>query len=121
MDSEHVHNACAELVFNLDEVSVSEREDRSERRVIVPSTMRGQTIPHAVHMNLKHISIVTCISGAGEHTTPCLVWSQGNAAVERKLKIEGSRMLIDLIFKPRHKPCMNSELFAEYSSTVLLL
>jgi hypothetical protein len=31
-----------------------------------------------------------CISGAGEHMTPFLVYSQGNAAVKRKLKIEGS-------------------------------
>jgi hypothetical protein len=48
-----VHNACAELVFNVDEISVSEWEDRSERRVVVPSKMRGQTIYHAVHRNLK--------------------------------------------------------------------
>jgi hypothetical protein len=40
--------------------------------------------------------------------------------VERKLKIEGFRMGVDLILKSRHKIYMNSQLFAEYISTVLL-
>jgi hypothetical protein len=99
---------------------VSEWKDRSERRFIVPSVMRGQTIYHAVHRNLKHISVVACISPAGEHLAPFLVCSQGNAAVERKLKIEGFIMGIDLILKSRHKPYMNSQRFAGYISTVLL-
>jgi hypothetical protein len=51
---DHVHNTCAELMFNLEEIAVSEWEDCSERRVIVPSTMRGHTICHTVHRNLKH-------------------------------------------------------------------
>jgi hypothetical protein len=53
---EHVHSACPELVFNLDEIGISEWEDHHERRVIIPSAMRGQTILHGVHRNLKHIS-----------------------------------------------------------------
>jgi hypothetical protein len=107
-------------VFNLDAICVSEWEDRSERRVIVPSTMRGQTIYHPAHRNLKHISVAACISAAGEHMTLFLVCSQGNAAMERKLTIKGFRMGVDLILKSRHKPYMNSQLFAEYLSTVLL-
>jgi hypothetical protein len=39
-----VHNACTELVFNFDEIGVSEWEDRIERRAILPSTMSGDTI-----------------------------------------------------------------------------
>jgi hypothetical protein len=58
---DRVHNACAELVFTLDEIGVSEWEDRSEQRVIVPSMMRGPTIYHAVHGNLKHIYVVARI------------------------------------------------------------
>jgi hypothetical protein len=69
---DHVHNACAELVFNLDEIGISDWEDRYERQVIVPSAMRGQTIFHGVHRNLKRISVVACISAAGEHMTPFL-------------------------------------------------
>jgi hypothetical protein len=63
---------------------------------------------------------VACISAAGEQMTPFLVCSQGNAAVETKFKIEGSRMGVDLIVKAWHKPYMNSQLFAEYISTAVL-
>jgi hypothetical protein len=116
----HVHGACAELVFDLDEIGISEWEDRAARRVIVPSAMRGQTIFHSVHRNLKHISVVACISAAGEHMTPFFVCSQVNDAVERALKTQGFRMGIDLIIKRRNKPYVNSDLFHEYISTVLL-
>jgi transposase len=116
----HVHNSCAELIFNLGEIGISEWEDRTERRVIVPSTMRGQTIFHGIRRNLKHISVVACISAAGEHITPFFVCSQINDTVERRLKTEGFIMGVDLIIKRRTKPYMNSQLFAEYISTVLL-
>jgi hypothetical protein len=46
----HVHQPCAELVFNLDEIGISEWEDRCTRRVIVPSVTKGQTIFHVVHL-----------------------------------------------------------------------
>jgi hypothetical protein len=36
----------AELVFNLDEVGMSEWEDRKVRKVIVPTTMDDQKIHH---------------------------------------------------------------------------
>jgi hypothetical protein len=117
---DHVHHSCAELVFNLDEIGISEWEDRAVRRVIVPSAMRGQTIFHGIHRNLKHVSVVACISAAGEHMTPFFVCSQVNDAVERRLKTAGFRMGVDLILKRRSKPYMNSQLFTEYISTVLL-
>jgi hypothetical protein len=40
--------------------------------------------------------------------------------IERELKIEAFRMGVDLILKSRHKPYMNSQLFAEHISTILL-
>lgn len=117
---DHVHGACAELLFNLDEIGISEWEDRVARKVIVPSTMKGQLIFHGIHRNLKHISVVVCISAAGEHMTPFFVCSQLNDAVERRLKTIGFRMGVDFILKHRSKPYMNAELFHEYISTVLL-
>jgi hypothetical protein len=38
---DHVHNSYAELVFNLDKIGINEWEDRTERRIIVSSTIRG--------------------------------------------------------------------------------
>jgi hypothetical protein len=117
---DHVHNACAVLVFNLDEIEISEWEDRHEMQVIVPSAMRGQTIFHGVHRNLKQISVVTCISAAGEHMTPFFVCSQFNDAVERKLKLEGNRLGVDFILRRRSESYMSLQLFAEYISKALL-
>jgi hypothetical protein len=96
---DHVHQACAELVFNLDESGIREREDRCMRRLIVPSAMKGQTVFHGVHRNLKHISVVACISAAGEHITPSFVSSQVNSTVERQFKSDAFRLGVDLILK----------------------
>jgi uncharacterized NAD(P)/FAD-binding protein YdhS len=51
---------------------------------------------------------------------PFFVSSQVNPMVERWLKSEGCRLGVDLILKHRNKPYMSSQLFAEYTSTVLL-
>jgi hypothetical protein len=61
--NEHIPGSCAELVFNLDEIGISEWEDRASRKVIVPVSMTDQTIHHGVHRNLKYISDILCISG----------------------------------------------------------
>jgi hypothetical protein len=62
---ECVYKACTELEFDLGEIEISEWEDRTEGRVIVPSAMRWQTIYHGTSRNLKHISVVVFISAAG--------------------------------------------------------
>jgi hypothetical protein len=117
---DHIHQACAKLVFNLDEIGISEWEDRCTRRVIVPSAIKGQTIFLSVHRNLKHISVVASISAAGEYMTPFFVSSYASPTVERRLKTEGFRLGFDLILKHRNKPYISSQLFAEYTSTILL-
>jgi hypothetical protein len=85
--------------------------------VIVPSAMKGQTIFHDVHRNLKHISVLACISAAGEHMT---LLSQVNPTVERRLKSEAFRLSVDLISNHQNKLYMSLQLFAEYMPTVLL-
>jgi hypothetical protein len=57
--------------------------------------MRGQTIYHDIHGNLKHILVVTCISTAGEYMLPFFVCSQVDDHVERRLKIARFRMGVD--------------------------
>jgi hypothetical protein len=115
----HLQNACAELVFNLNEIGISEWEDRIARKVIVPSTMRNETIFHGIHGWLKHVSVVACISASGDHMIPFVVSSQVNDALVWKLKIEGSRIGTEIILKKWEKPYMNAELFHECISTIL--
>jgi hypothetical protein len=101
---EHVHSPCTELIFNLDEIGISEREDRARQKVIVSDAMKNEAIYHGLQRNLKHISIVVSISAAGENMTPFFVSSQAHEAVQRRLKINGFRLGTNLTFKHRDKP-----------------
>jgi hypothetical protein len=106
---DHVHNACAEFVFNLDEIGISEWEDRHERRVIVLSVMRWQTIFHGANLGPE-----ACVSrGLYFHSRRAhdviFVYSQLNDAVERKLKLEGNRLGVDFILRWRSKPYMSEQ------------
>jgi hypothetical protein len=86
--SEHLAGSCAELVLNLEEVGISEWEDRAPRKVIVPLSMADQTIHQGVHRNLKHMLTICCVSAAGESLTPFVVSSQVTDKVIETLKIE---------------------------------
>jgi hypothetical protein len=118
--SEHRPGSCPELVFNLDEVGISEWEDRAPRKVIVPVSMTDQTIHHSVHRNFKHISVICCASGAGESLTPFVVFSQVNDKVIEMLKIEGFRMGVDMVLEHRQKAYVTATLFQQYVTSVLI-
>jgi hypothetical protein len=95
-----------ELVFNLNEIGISEWEDRGPRKVIVPVSMTDQTIHHGVHRNLKYMSVICCVSAAGESLEPFVVSSQVDDKVVEMLKIEGLKMGVDMVLKhrKRHMP-----------------
>jgi hypothetical protein len=61
---EYVRGRVAELVFNLDEVGISDWEDRKTTHVIAFSAMFGQTIHHRVSRHVKHISVIVCLLAA---------------------------------------------------------
>jgi hypothetical protein len=72
---ESVHGMKAKLVFNLNEVGLSEWEDRKDKKVVIPKVLSGWTMHHRASRNLKHMSVITCISAAGESVTPYTVTS----------------------------------------------
>jgi hypothetical protein len=110
----------SELVFNLDEVGVSEWEDRKDRKVVIPRALSGQTIYHRVSRNLKHISVITCISTAGKSLTPYIVTSQDSESFCRKLIIRGVRLGVDRVLRQRSKPYVNAILFLEYVNNIFI-
>jgi hypothetical protein len=118
--TELVHGCRAELVFNLDEVGISDWEDRQSRRVIVPVSAREQTIHHKINRRLKHLSIIACVSAAGESLMPYVVTSQDSLPVREALKKHGMRLGTDLVLKHRAKPYINAEVFEEYIRMVFL-
>jgi hypothetical protein len=84
--NEHVQGCVAELVFNLDEVDISEWEDRTLRKVAVPATMDGQTMHHAVSWNVKHISLIACVWAAGESLALYIAISENPSPVQGLVK-----------------------------------
>jgi hypothetical protein len=61
----YIQRCLAELVFNLDEVGISDWEDRTTKRGIALATMLDQTIHHGVSRNVRHISVIGFPSAAG--------------------------------------------------------
>jgi hypothetical protein len=65
-----IQGCAADLVFNLDEVGISDWEDRKPKTVGVPITARAQTIHSRISRNVKHISVVSCTSAGGVCFSP---------------------------------------------------
>jgi hypothetical protein len=68
--NERVHGCASELVFNLEEVGISDWEDRETGKVVVLAIMDGPPICHAVSRNVKYISVIACMSAPGESLVP---------------------------------------------------
>jgi hypothetical protein len=117
---EHVHGCVAELVFNLDEVGISDWEDRKTKTVIVPATMSGQTIHHEIFRTVKHISVIACISAAEESFTPYIITSQAPTSVQEQLKKGGVRFDTDFALRSYPSPYINAEIFLDYIRTIFL-
>jgi hypothetical protein len=100
------------LVFNIDEVGISEWEDRAPGKVTVPVSMTDQTIHHGVHRNLTHMSMICYVSAAGESLTPFVISSQVNNKVTETLKNEGFRMGMDMVLEHRQKAYATATLFS---------
>jgi hypothetical protein len=120
--AQHVQGRPTELAFNYDEVGISEREDRKvkKKNVIVPRSSRGETIHHKINRRLKHLSVIPCVSAAGESLTPYIVTSQDSPVVRAQVKKRSARFGTDFILKSRAKPDIKAEIFEEYIRTVFL-
>jgi hypothetical protein len=118
--TQFVQGRPLELVFNLDEIGISEWEDRKPKKVIVPLSARGQTIHHKTNRALKHVSLIACVSAAGESLTPYILTSQDSPKVRERLKKHGVRFGTDFLLKHRAKPYVNAEIFAEYIRMVFI-
>jgi hypothetical protein len=115
-----IHDCPANLVFNVDEVGMSDWEDRKPKRVVVPTTTSPQNIHHRISRKLKHISVVTCISAGGDCLTPYVVTSQDSVAAHWALEATGMQIGRHLILKHRDKPYINADLFENHIRIVFL-
>jgi hypothetical protein len=102
------------LIFNLDEVGISDWKDRKPKKVVVPIIAAAHDIHYRISRNVKHISIVTCISAGGACLTAYVVTSQDSAALHQALEATGMQIGKHLILKQRAKPYANADLFENY-------
>jgi hypothetical protein len=110
----------SELVFNQDEVGSLDCKDRKTKTVIVLATMPGQTIHHEISRPVKHISVIVCISAAGESLPPYIITSQALTSVQERLKKEGVQFGTDFVLRSNSSPYINVKVFLDYIRTVFL-
>jgi hypothetical protein len=117
---EYGQGCVAELVFNLDEVGISDWEDRKTKKVSALAAMFGQTIHHGVSRNVKHISVIACLSAAGESLLLYMVTSQNSSTLQGYLNKQGVRFGRDFALKFSQKPYFNAPIFLASIRTILL-
>jgi hypothetical protein len=83
---EAVHGCVCDLVFDLDEIGVSEWEDRKSMKVVVPTSMGRQRIHDEVNRNLKHITVITCVAMRGKYVILYIMMSQESDDSQRALR-----------------------------------
>jgi hypothetical protein len=87
--NEYVEGCPLELVFNLDEVAISDWEDRKAGKVVVsdrrPRAARRYLIHHVTSRKVKHISVIACVFAAGELLTRCIFALEDSASVHEQL------------------------------------
>jgi hypothetical protein len=96
---EYVQRCITELVFNLDEVGISDWEDHETKNVVILPTPRGQMIHHGIFRNVKPISAISCVSTPGKSLVPDRITLQNFASVREQLKRDGVQLGTDFVLK----------------------
>jgi hypothetical protein len=100
---ESVQGMKAKLAFNLDEIGMSEWENRKDKRKIVPKTVACQMISRCASRNVKHISINSCITAGAESLLPYIEISQDFEPLRKSLINRGARLGFDFRLRLRSK------------------
>jgi hypothetical protein len=111
----------ADLVFNFEEVGISDWEVRQPKKFCGRSDSRGpQIIPHRISRNVKDISAVTWISADEAFLPRSMVTSQNSVALHRALEATEMQIGRDLFLRHRDKPSVKANLFENNIRTVFL-
>jgi hypothetical protein len=92
------------------------RQFSCERRWSIRQCM----IYHEISRRVKHISMIACVSAAGESLTPYIITSQASSPVREQLKEHGVRFGTDFVLRSNPKPYIKAESFLDYIRTVFL-
>jgi hypothetical protein len=69
---------------------------------------------------VKHISVIACLSAAGESLLHYMVTSQNSLVLQEHLKKQAVRLGGNFALKFNQKPCFNTGIFLAYMRTILL-
>jgi hypothetical protein len=69
----HLVRKVPELVFNLDELGSADFHDRKGKKVIPAWRVRKEDVDHAVSQCGCHMTLLVCLSAAGDALTPLIV------------------------------------------------
>jgi hypothetical protein len=99
---------------------MSESEDRQRQKMIVRATMGGETIHHRASRGVRHISIIICITAAGESLMPHIVISQNSDAIRKRLMNRRVYVGVGFVLRHRSKPHVSGKLFLEYINAIFV-
>ena len=113
----YIDGRYSELVFNLDEVGTSEWEDRKPKKVFIDKSMDSDSITHSIFRRITHITILTCVSAAGDSLMPLLIMKY---SIQDSLWKTGLRQDEDAMIRTRDPPYIDRNLFKEYIKKVII-
>jgi hypothetical protein len=106
-----------ELLFNIDESSFSDWEERKQKCVLIPTEARETTLHYPANRKIRHQTLVCCVTVVGDAYCPLLVSSDLAARVVFEHQIRDG---IDLQIENSPSPCIKAEIFERYVDTVLI-
>jgi hypothetical protein len=107
-------------VFNLEEVGISDWEDRKTKRVIVPAAMPGQTTRHEVSRNVKPVSVIACLPAARESLLHFIAISQISSTVQEHLNKQIIHFGMDFALTFNQKRDFNAGIFFDDVRSIFL-
>jgi hypothetical protein len=63
----HCHGLPVDLFFNLDEVGISDWEDRKPKTVVISISMKDEKIHRGMDRSLQHVSVIVCVTATDEN------------------------------------------------------
>jgi hypothetical protein len=105
----------AELLFNLDETGLSERENRRSKPVLVPTQEQESTLHYVVDRSVRQHTLLCCVTASGDSYCAMLIAPTVSA---RKLFDTGVKNHIDLIIEVKQPAYVTAELFHRYITEV---
>jgi hypothetical protein len=114
---EYVPLVPAELIFNLDETSLSDWEERKTKLVIILSHASSSTLHYPINRAIRHHTLLCCVSGSGDAYSPLFITPHPKA---RRISEKGIRENIDLKLEIRQVPYVDTDLFNQYIKKIFI-